>query len=89
MFKNILLIISGGVIIYLLKNKQTKTKKVELKNDANLFIGDGDQYKASIYSNMPIKAEIINKVNDHTFNVKLQSNVYDDNVKINGVPVVY
>jgi len=30
MFKNILLIISGGVIIYLLKNKQTANKKVEI-----------------------------------------------------------
>ena len=90
MGKNILLLISGAIIIYLLKNKQTAGKKVELKNDARLFVGNGEQYKACIYSNMPIKAEIIEK-NDalDKLNVKLQSDIYANQIKISGVPVVY
>jgi hypothetical protein len=89
MGKNILLLISGSIIIYLLKNKQTAGKKVELKNDARLLVGNGEQYKATIYSNLPLTADLIKKVNNHTYQVNLQGNIYDDFVKISGIPVVY
>ena len=89
MGKNILLLISGAIIIYLLKNKQTAGKKVELKNDARLLVGNGDEYKATIYSNLPLTADLIKKVNNHTYQVNLQGNIYDDFIKISGVPVVY
>jgi len=89
MGKNILLLISGAIIIYLLKNKQTAGKKVILKNDARLLVGNGDQYKATIYSNLPLKADLIKQVNKYTYAVNLQGNITDDYVKISGVPLVY
>jgi uncharacterized protein YigA (DUF484 family) len=89
MLKNILLIVSGGIIIYLLKNKQTANKKVQLKNDARLLVGNGDQYKATFYSNLPFTADLIKQNNAHNYSVKLQGNIADDFVKISGVPLVY
>jgi hypothetical protein len=89
MGKNILLLISGAIIIYLLKNKQTASKKVELKNDARLLVGNGDQFKATFYSNLPFTADLIKQNNSHNYAVKLQGNIADDYVKINGVPLVY
>jgi len=88
-YKNILLLISGAIIIYLLKNKQTASKKVELKNDARLLVGNGDQYKATFYSNLPFTADLIKQNNAHNYSVKLQGNIADDFVKISGVPLVY
>jgi len=89
MGKNILLLISGAIIIYLLKNKQTAGKKVQLKNDARLLVGNGDQYKATFYSNLPFTADLIKQNNSHNYSVKLQGNIADDYVKISGVPLVY
>jgi hypothetical protein len=89
MGKNILLLISGAIIIYLLKNKQTTNKKVELKNDARLLVGNGDQYKATFYSNLPFTADLIKQNNAHNYSVKLQGNIADDFVKISGIPLVY
>ena len=89
MGKNILLLISGAIIIYLLKNKQTAGKKVQLKNDARLLVGNGDQYKATFYSNLPFTADLIKLNNSHNYSVKLQGNIADDYVKISGVPLVY
>jgi uncharacterized membrane protein YgaE (UPF0421/DUF939 family) len=89
MGKNILLLISGAIIIYLLKNKQTKNKQVEVVNNARLLVGNGDQYKATFYSNKPLTAELIKQNNSHNYDVKLQGNIADDFIKISGVPVVY
>lgn len=89
MNKNILLLISGAIIIYLLKKKQTKNKQVEIANNARLLVGNGDQYKATFYSDKPFTAELINQVNNHIYSVKLQGNIADDYVKISGVPMVY
>jgi hypothetical protein len=97
MLKNILLIISGGVIIYLLKNKQTKNEDVVLSSNANLLQEkEGGvvksfleyKYRTCIYSDEGIKANLIKK-GDRVSTVNLQGIVATDGIKISGIPVVY
>ena len=96
MLKNILLIISGGVIIYLLKNKQKVGEEVVLASNSYLLQNDGSvnkplleyKYKTCIYSDNGIKVNL-NKKGEPISTVNLKGIVPTDFIKISGVPVVY
>jgi hypothetical protein len=96
MGKNILLLISGAIIIYLLKSKQTASKQVLLTSNANLLQKEGGvtkafseyKYKTCIYSDDVIKANLIDK-KENISKVTLPGIVATDFIKISGVPVVY
>jgi hypothetical protein len=97
MGKNILLLISGAIIIYLLKNKQTATKQVLLASNANLLQKENAgvnkplaeyKYKTCIYSDNAIKANLIDK-KENISKVTLPGIIATDAIKISGIPLVY
>jgi hypothetical protein len=96
MGKNILLLISGAIIIYLLKNKKTAGKQVLLASNANLLQRDPGvnkslaeyKYKTCIYSDDAIKANLIDK-KENISKVTIPGIVATDFIKISGIPLVY
>jgi hypothetical protein len=95
-YKNILLLISSGIIIYLLKNKQKKGEEVVLASNSYLLQNDGSvnkplleyKYKTCIYSNQSIKANLIKK-GEPISTVNLKGIVPTDFIKISGIPLIY
>jgi hypothetical protein len=63
--RDLLLILSGAVILYLLKKNKPTTqqanKTVTLENNASATIDNGDQYKVCFYSAKPIQPELLSK----------------------------
>jgi hypothetical protein len=96
MGKNILLLISGAIIIYLLKNKQTVSKQIVLESNANLLQSESGvtkplaeyKYKNCIYSDNAIKANLIEK-KDRISKITLPGIIATDAIKISGIPLVY
>ena len=96
MGKNILLLISGAIIIYLLKNKRTATKQVLLASNANLLQRDPGvnkpyaeyKFKTCIYSDDVIKANLIEK-KENISKITLPGIIATDAIKISGIPLVY
>jgi hypothetical protein len=92
--KDLLLILSGAVILYLLKKNKPTTqqanKTVTLENNASVIIDNGDQYKVCFYSAKPIQPELINtnvNFSDPRAQqlIKLQGKVLNKNI-IAGIP---
>jgi hypothetical protein len=91
--KDLLLILSGAVILYLLKKNKPTTqqanKTVTLENNASAQIDNGDQYKLCIYSKQPIKPQLIKKnIADGvapSSQIRLEATVLDKKI-IAGIP---
>jgi hypothetical protein len=91
--KDFLLILSGAVILYLLRGKkeppQQASKTVTLENNASAQIDNGDQYKLCIYSKQPIKPQLIKKnIADGvapSSQIRLEATVLDRKI-ISGIP---
>jgi len=99
-YKNILLLISGGIIIYLLKNKYAKSKQVLIQDasdiyspksshmDTNIVANSEYQYSTTIYGDEQIKGNFIKKDGDFSI-VDIRTYVPSQRIKINGIPLIY
>ena len=87
--KDLILILAGFYLCKLM-SKPKALDQLELLNDARLTVGNGDQYKATIFSSNPIKAAYnpLNK-NNPNISVNIEAMANNDLFKISGVPYIY
>jgi len=91
--KNFLLLLSGAVILYLLKKNKPTTeqanKTVTLQNNANAFIDTGDQYKVCFYFKNPIQPDVLSNTDLKDINatsiIRLKANIFNREI-ISGIP---